>query len=83
MWFIYRYPGTTTRVLNMGSYNYLGFAENHGPIASSVENTIYKYSVGQCSTRHEIGNSIVNDTLLSEKFKFNSENILLMNYRNI
>jgi serine palmitoyltransferase len=39
----------------MGSYNYLGFAENKGPIIDSVENTIRHYAVGQCSTRHEIG----------------------------
>ncbi len=39
----------------MGSYNYLGFAENKGPIIDSVENTIRHYAIGQCSTRQEIG----------------------------
>jgi serine palmitoyltransferase len=39
----------------MGSYNYLGFAENKGPIIESVENTIRHYGIGQCTTRHEIG----------------------------
>lgn len=39
----------------MGSYNYLGFAENNGPRALGVENVIKEYGVGVGTTRHEIG----------------------------
>lgn len=48
-------PGTTTNAINMGSYNYLGFAENEGPRAESVAETLKQYGVGVCSTRHELG----------------------------
>ena len=39
----------------MGSYNYLGFAENVGPNVDRVENTINKYGIGVGATRNEIG----------------------------
>ncbi|GFV42975.1 serine palmitoyltransferase 2 [Trichonephila clavipes] len=41
--------------INLGSYNYLGFAENSGKCADSVEEVILKYGTGICSTRHELG----------------------------
>ncbi|GFV42967.1 serine palmitoyltransferase 2 [Trichonephila clavipes] len=42
-------------VINMGSYNYLGFAENKGSCVDSVEEVIRKYGTATCSTRHEFG----------------------------
>ncbi|XP_054714182.1 serine palmitoyltransferase 2-like [Uloborus diversus] len=42
--------------VNLGSYNYLGFAENSGKCADSVEEIILEYGNGICSTRHELGN---------------------------
>lgn len=44
----------------MGSYNYLGFAENNGKCADEAEVATKKYGVGVCSSRHEIGKVIVN-----------------------
>lgn len=44
------------KAINLGSYNYLGFAESNGKCADSVEKVIYKYGSGICSTRHELGN---------------------------
>ncbi|KAG8186298.1 hypothetical protein JTE90_007323 [Oedothorax gibbosus] len=41
--------------INLGSYNYLGFAENSGKCVDSVEKVILKYGNGICSTRHELG----------------------------
>lgn len=41
--------------INLGSYNYLGFAENTGKCADSVEKVILEYGTGICSTRHELG----------------------------
>ncbi len=43
-------------VLNMGSYNYLGFAENTGSCADAASECTVKYGVGVSSTRQEIGN---------------------------
>ncbi|XP_059817665.1 serine palmitoyltransferase 2 [Hypanus sabinus] len=43
-------------VLNMGSYNYLGFAECHGYCADAATKATIQYGVGICSSRQEIGN---------------------------
>lgn len=43
-------------VLNMGSYNYLGFAERRGFCADAARKSTIQYGVGICSTRQEIGN---------------------------
>lgn len=42
-------------VINLGSYNYLGFAENTGACADSAAEVTVKYGVGVASTRQEIG----------------------------
>lgn len=39
----------------MGSYNYLGFAENTGACAGAAIETTHTYGVGVASTRCEIG----------------------------
>ena len=39
----------------MGSYNYLGFAENEGTNVDRVEGVLHKYGVGVGATRHELG----------------------------
>lgn len=41
----------------MGSYNYLGFAENTGACASAAIEVTHKYGVGVGSTRCEMGKS--------------------------
>ncbi|XP_063079360.1 serine palmitoyltransferase 2b isoform X2 [Engraulis encrasicolus] len=43
-------------VINMGSYNYLGFAENVGTCAEESADVTLKYGVGVNSTRNEMGN---------------------------
>uniref|UniRef100_A0A3P9A8X4 serine C-palmitoyltransferase n=1 Tax=Esox lucius TaxID=8010 RepID=A0A3P9A8X4_ESOLU len=43
-------------VINMGSYNYLGFAENTGYCAEAAAEVTMKYGVGVASTRQEMGN---------------------------
>ncbi|ODM92253.1 Serine palmitoyltransferase 2 [Orchesella cincta] len=45
--------------INMGSYNYLGFAENHGPCAEAAIEAVKSSGVGTCSSRTEMGNSKV------------------------
>lgn len=50
-----RLTGKSTKALNMGSYNYLGFAENSGPCTDDSEQAIKEYGLATCSTRHEYG----------------------------
>ncbi|XP_020775048.1 serine palmitoyltransferase 2-like [Boleophthalmus pectinirostris] len=53
----FEYTGRVVRdVINLGSYNYLGFAENTGPCANAAAEVTMKYGVGVASTRQEMGN---------------------------
>lgn len=49
-------------VINLGSYNYLGFAENIGPCTDAVAKVTVEYGVGVASTRQEIGTRSPSDT---------------------
>lgn len=53
--FWFSFTGKTISALNMGSYNYLGFAENRGTCADSSEHATRKYGLATCSTKHELG----------------------------
>lgn len=55
--------GTTTEVLNLASYNYLGFAQNKGPCAEAVIKSINKYGVTLASPRAEVGTSEIHREL--------------------
>ncbi|XP_062912213.1 serine palmitoyltransferase 3 isoform X1 [Mobula hypostoma] len=53
----FRYTGRVIKdVINMGSYNYLGFAENKGESLNSVAEVTMTYGAGVCSTWQEMGN---------------------------
>lgn len=53
---IYRFTGRTIKnVINMGSYNYLGFAETEPTALKTVTKELQKYGTGICSTRQEMG----------------------------
>lgn len=52
-------------VINLGSYNYLGFAENTGACADSAAEVTVKYGVGVSSTRQEIGTEAHKHTITS------------------
>jgi serine palmitoyltransferase len=51
--------GTTTRTLNISSYNYLGFASAQGGCADAVEESLRRYGVSTCGARLEGGSSEV------------------------
>jgi serine palmitoyltransferase len=51
----FRYTGTKTNCLNLGSYNYLGFAENTGPCADAAYQSTLDYGAGTCSPARELG----------------------------
>lgn len=53
----FEFTGTETKCLNLGSYNYLGFAEATGPCADDVEETIKTQGLAACTSRRELGTS--------------------------
>ncbi|KAI9105624.1 pyridoxal phosphate-dependent transferase [Phlyctochytrium arcticum] len=53
----FKLTGTTTEVLNLSSYNYLGFAQADGPCADAVETTVRKLGITTCSSRMEVGST--------------------------
>lgn len=56
VWLSLRHTGKVVKdVINMGSYNYLGFAENTGACADAAVECTKKYGAGVSSTRSEMG----------------------------
>ncbi|KAF7652599.1 hypothetical protein LDENG_00094830 [Lucifuga dentata] len=54
----------------MGSYNYLGFAENNADFLTTVADKTCDYGVGVCSTRQEI---VSTKTLRAKKYHNSSQ----------
>ncbi|XP_055745545.1 serine palmitoyltransferase 3-like [Salvelinus fontinalis] len=54
---------TIDNVINMGSYNYLGFAENDSDFIKTVADRTQEYGLGVCSTRQEMGNLAIHGEL--------------------
>ncbi|KAM4723925.1 serine palmitoyltransferase 2-like [Anableps anableps] len=60
----FEYTGRTVKdVINLGSYNYLGFADNTGRCADAVAEVSVAYGVGVASTRQEIGNLDIHEEM--------------------
>jgi len=53
----FRQTGRKIEALNLGSYNYLGFAENSGKCPEESMESIRLNSVATCSPRQELGNT--------------------------
>ncbi|CAG0888837.1 unnamed protein product [Darwinula stevensoni] len=51
----FQFTGTTTRCINMASYNYLGFAQNSGPCFEEARKSIHQWGIGMASSRNESG----------------------------
>lgn len=51
----FSYTGKKIRTINLGSYNYLGFAENSGVCAQAAINSIKTHSISVSSPRTELG----------------------------
>uniref|UniRef100_A0A8C8DQA6 serine C-palmitoyltransferase n=1 Tax=Oryzias sinensis TaxID=183150 RepID=A0A8C8DQA6_9TELE len=67
----FEYTGRTVKdVINLGSYNYLGFAENTGPCADSAAQVVRTYGIGVASTRQEIGNLDKHEEMEKQVAKF-------------
>lgn len=50
-----RFTGKTNRILNLASYNYLGFAENSGKCTTEVSESMHNYSTSTCAPRLAFG----------------------------
>ena len=55
--------GETIECINMGSYNYLGFAEKFGPCADESVAAIEQYGVAGSSPRDDVGTQAVHVAL--------------------
>lgn len=55
--FFSRFTGRQIDCLNLGSYNYLGFAQNVGPCAVEADQAIRSDGLAFCSSRRELGTS--------------------------
>ncbi|KAI1723289.1 aminotransferase class I and II domain-containing protein [Ditylenchus destructor] len=51
----FQYTGAHTEIINVGSYNYLGFAENNGPCSESAAAAIDAEGLSVCTTVYERG----------------------------
>uniref|UniRef100_T1JAN1 serine C-palmitoyltransferase n=1 Tax=Strigamia maritima TaxID=126957 RepID=T1JAN1_STRMM len=51
----FKLTGKKHEMLNTGSYNYLGFAQNQGPCTRAADAAIRLYGIGVCSSSQELG----------------------------
>ncbi|KAJ2831354.1 serine palmitoyltransferase component [Coemansia erecta] len=51
----FQFTGKLQNVLNLASYNYLGFAQSEGPCADKVEEAMREHGIAQASSRIETG----------------------------
>lgn len=49
------FTGKRQRCMNLSSYNYLGFAENHGQCTEAVVSSVQSYGVSPCSALVSLG----------------------------
>jgi len=58
-----RLTGKKIECINLGSYNYLGFAENNGACAEASIDNLKKFGISTCSSRRELGNMTLHEEL--------------------
>ncbi|KAG5859688.1 serine palmitoyltransferase [Encephalitozoon hellem] len=51
----FRFTGRKLRLLNLGSYNYLGFSSNEGPIVEKVVDVVRQYPLVMTAPTREVG----------------------------
>ncbi|XP_011268270.1 serine palmitoyltransferase 2 isoform X1 [Camponotus floridanus] len=66
----FQFTGTETQCINLGSYNYLGFAEASGKCAEESLETLKKFGCATGSTRVELGTMPIHDELEKLTAKF-------------
>lgn len=66
----FQFTGTKTECINLGSYNYMGFADATGKCADQSIEVLGKYGCASCSTRLELGNMPIHEELETLTAKF-------------
>ncbi|ORY06312.1 PLP-dependent transferase [Basidiobolus meristosporus CBS 931.73] len=66
----FKYTGQTRTLLNLSSYNYLGFAQSEGACANAVEESIRKYGISLASSRMEVGTTQLHQEAEAEVARF-------------
>ncbi|XP_011630957.1 serine palmitoyltransferase 2 [Pogonomyrmex barbatus] len=66
----FQFTGTETQCINLGSYNYLGFAEASGKCADESIEMLRKFGCASCSTRLELGTMPIHNELEKLTAKF-------------
>ncbi|KAI5631354.1 aminotransferase class I and II domain-containing protein [Phthorimaea operculella] len=66
----FSWSGTTRECINLGSYNYLGFAEPAGPRAQAAAAAARRYGLATCSSRAELGTTPLHQHLEECTAKF-------------
>ncbi len=59
----FEFTGKEIKCLNLGSYNYLGFAQSTGVCADDSERAIREHGVAFCSPRRELGTNAQHEEL--------------------
>ncbi|XP_031835315.1 serine palmitoyltransferase long chain base subunit [Nomia melanderi] len=59
----FQFTGTSTKCINLGSYNYLGFAEATGKCAEQSIEALKEFGCGSGSTRLELGSMPIHNEL--------------------
>lgn len=70
LFLFFRFTGTETKCLNLGSYNYLGFAEATGPCAEAARSALLEYGPSLCSTVREYGTTPLHNELEQTTARF-------------
>ncbi|KAG6463061.1 hypothetical protein O3G_MSEX013644, partial [Manduca sexta] len=67
----FRFTGTERRCINLGSYNYLGFAEGAGSVTEApVTAAVRRYGLAMCSPRAELGSTRLHAELEAATARF-------------
>ncbi len=56
-------PDSRTECINLGSYNYLGYAENAGPCTDEAIESVHRSGLSSCSSRQELGSMQIHQEL--------------------
>ncbi|XP_068632782.1 serine palmitoyltransferase 2 isoform X2 [Battus philenor] len=66
----FEFTGTERRCINLGSYNYLGFAEPSGPCADAAAQAARRYGLALASPRGELGTCALHHELEETTARF-------------
>ncbi|CAG4961737.1 unnamed protein product [Parnassius apollo] len=66
----FKFTGTERRCINLGSYNYLGFAEPTGPCADAAAEAARRYGLALASPRAELGSCALHKELEETTARF-------------